>query len=110
MVSFVQSTFICILAIWTSYNDPERDEFTRDEAAMLKRTFGTSVMQGAVQAYAEGYFVWDLFMSARYLSIFGPGFLAHAFSAVMVFSFGFVRLLFSPLFCLLPGVVLGLTD
>ena len=29
VVSFVQSTFICILAIWTSYNDPERDEFRR---------------------------------------------------------------------------------
>ena len=59
---------------------------------MLKRTFEYSHIQGAVQAYAEGYFIWDLFMSAWHLEIFGLGFLAHAASAVMVFSLGFVRI------------------
>ncbi|RPA98440.1 DUF887-domain-containing protein [Choiromyces venosus 120613-1] len=89
VVSFAQSTFICILAIWAACNDPERDAWSKDEAAMLKRTFGYSEVQGAVQAYAEGYFIWDLFMSAWHLDIFGLGFLAHAASAVMVFSLGF---------------------
>jgi glycerol uptake facilitator-like aquaporin len=90
VVSFVQSTFICALAIWVAYNDPERDAWSRDEAAMLKRTFGHSPMLGAVQAYAEGYFIWDLFMSAWHFDIFGIGFLMHALSAVLVFSLGFV--------------------
>lgn len=92
VVSFIQSTFICVLAIWAAYNDPQRDAWSKDEAAMLKRTFEYSHIQGAVQAYAEGYFIWDLFMSAWHLEIFGLGFLAHAASAVMVFSLGFVRI------------------
>jgi len=92
VVSFIQSTFICVLAIWAARNDPQRDAWSTDEAAMLKRTFEYSHIQGAVQAYAEGYFIWDLFMSAWHLDIFGLGFLAHAASAVMVFSLGFVRI------------------
>jgi len=89
VVSFIQSTFICVLAIWAACNDPQRDAWSKDEAAMLKRTFEYSHIQGAVQAYAEGYYIWDLFMSAWHLDIFGLGFLAHAASAVMVFSLGF---------------------
>ncbi|KAG0137930.1 hypothetical protein HOY82DRAFT_575813 [Tuber indicum] len=89
VVSFIQSIFICALAIWAACNDPTRDAWSTDSVAMLKRTFGHSKTQGAVQAYAEGYFIWDLFISAWHLDIFGLGFLAHAASAVMVFSLGF---------------------
>ncbi|PWW74545.1 DUF887-domain-containing protein [Tuber magnatum] len=89
IVSFFQSSFICALAIWAACNDPERDAWSKDEDAMLKRTFGYSRIQGAVQAYAEGYFIWDLVISAWHLDIFGLGFLAHAASAVIVFSLGF---------------------
>ncbi|CUS15579.1 unnamed protein product [Tuber aestivum] len=89
VVSLVQSILICTLAIWAAYHDPERDAWSKDEASMMKRTFGYSPIQGAVQAYAEGYFVWDLLMSAWHLDIFGLGFLAHAASAVIVFSLGF---------------------
>jgi hypothetical protein len=40
---------------------------------------------------AAGYFVWDLITTAAYLDVFGLGLLAHAFSALTVYSFGFVR-------------------
>lgn len=57
---------------------------------MLGRVFGYTTASGAVQGYAAGYFLWDLVMSAWYLEIFGPGFLAHAASAVAVYNLGFV--------------------
>ncbi|KAI5845770.1 TLC domain-containing protein [Morchella snyderi] len=91
VVSFVQSTFISILALWVIFNDEERAAWREqgNTDAMLGRVFGETPMCGAVTGYAAGYFLWDLFMSGYYLSIFGPGFLAHAASAVAVYSLGF---------------------
>lgn len=94
VVSFIQSTFISILALWVIFNDEERAAWREqgNTDAMLGRVFGETPMCGAVTGYAAGYFLWDLFMSGYYLNIFGPGFLAHAASAVAVYSLGFVSL------------------
>ncbi|KAL7276797.1 hypothetical protein RUND412_000221 [Rhizina undulata] len=91
VVSFVQSTFICVLALWGIFTDAERKEWEYEEGyeGALKRVFGYTVAGGAVQGFAAGYFLWDLMMSAWYLKIFGLGFLAHALSALLVFSLGF---------------------
>lgn len=73
------------------YTDTQRAAWrSQDEEGMLGRVFGYTAASGAVQGYAAGYFLWDLVMSAWYLEIFGPGFLAHAASAVAVYNLGFV--------------------
>jgi len=46
---------------------------------------------------AGGYFVWDIVVSVKYFRIFGPGILAHAVTALLVFSFGFVSSTLCPL-------------
>lgn len=61
----------------------------KERAEEEHRVFGYTGIGGATQAFALGYFVWDLVMSAAYFDVFGIGFLAHAASAVVVFSFGF---------------------
>ena len=45
-----------------------------------------------IQGFAAGYFLWDLVVSWKYLDLFGWGLLAHAISALVVFSLGFVSL------------------
>lgn len=91
VVSFVQSSFICTFALWVMYTDTQRAAWrSQDEEGMIGRVFGYTAASGAVQGYAAGYFLWDLVMSAWYLEIFGPGFLAHAASAVAVYNLGFV--------------------
>lgn len=47
-----------------------------------------------IQGLATGYFIWDLVVTLQNLQAFGLGMLAHALSALVVFSFGFVSSLF----------------
>ena len=63
-----------------------------DRAAMSweQRVWGHTGALGLVQAFGCGYFVWDLWISARYVGMFGWGILAHAVAALTVFAFGFV--------------------
>ncbi|KAF8455283.1 TLC domain-containing protein [Kalaharituber pfeilii] len=82
VVSLVQSTFISGLALYVMWVDKARSEEEH-------RVFGYTPLGGQVQAFALGYFVWDLAMSAAYFDVFGIGFLMHALSAVFVFSLGF---------------------
>lgn len=42
-----------------------------------------------IQAFAAGYFLWDLQICLRYMSVFGVGLLMHAVAALVVFSLGF---------------------
>ena len=62
------------------------------------RIWGYDGMSGLLQSFGLGYFLWDLYMCSRYVGIFGWGMLAHAISAVSVFSLGFV----SPQFAASP--------
>ncbi|KAK5628181.1 hypothetical protein RRF57_003896 [Xylaria bambusicola] len=84
VVSFVQSTTINILALWVMFVDEERKQMDWQE-----RLWGYSGGPAMIQALAAGYFLWDLFVTAANVNIFGLGMLAHAVSAVLVYSFGF---------------------
>ena len=66
-----------------------------------QRVWGYSGAGGMIQAFAAGYFLWDLIICAKNRSVFGLGLLAHAVAALVVFSLGFVSLLL-PTFLLFP--------
>jgi len=85
IVSFVQSTLICVLALWVMWNDDERNEMN-----YMGKVHGYTGASGLIQAFAGGYFLWDLMITLQNMHIFGPGMLAHAVSALFVFSLGFV--------------------
>lgn len=87
VVSLVQSTLICIISLYSMAVDDERANMDQSQ-----RVWGYTGLGGMVQAFGAGYFVWDLMVSAQYLNIFGLGLLAHAISALCVFSLGFVRI------------------
>ncbi|KAF2465565.1 DUF887-domain-containing protein [Lindgomyces ingoldianus] len=84
IVSFVQSTLICSMALWVIFNDKERAEMTWQE-----KVWGYTGASGLIQAFATGYFVWDLMITLQNIHVFGLGMLAHAVSALFVFSLGF---------------------
>ncbi|KAF1912715.1 TLC domain-containing protein [Ampelomyces quisqualis] len=84
VVSFVQSVVICTLAIWVMWADTERSDMDTRE-----RVHGYTGASGLIQAFAGGYFLWDLVITAQNFKIFGIGMLFHAISALCVFSLGF---------------------
>ena len=86
VVSMVQSCLISTLALWVIFTDEERKDMTA-----LERVYGYTGACGMIQGLATGYFVWDLIICSRYFKVFGLGLWAHALSALVVFSFGFVR-------------------
>lgn len=85
IVSLVQSCLINFMALWTMYFDEERRQMDWQE-----RIYGYTGAAGLVQAMAVGYFLWDFIMTLTNLDVFGLGLLAHAVSALSVYSFGFV--------------------
>ena len=87
VVSLVQSLLINTLALYVMFRDEERYDM---KTSVTERVFGYTGISGLVQGLAAGYFLWDLIVSTRYLTIFGIGIWAHAVTALMVFSFGFV--------------------
>ncbi|EGO53391.1 hypothetical protein NEUTE1DRAFT_92636 [Neurospora tetrasperma FGSC 2508] len=84
VVSLVQSTLINVLALWVMYADKERAAMDWEQ-----RIWGYTGASGMIQALACGYFVWDLGITLLNFDIFGFGLLAHAVSALVVYSFGF---------------------
>ena len=90
VVSLVQSTTINIIALWVLLVDDELAQMDWQE-----RIWGYDGASAMVQALAAGYFLWDLIITASNIDIFGLGMLAHAVSALLVYSFGFVGLLFA---------------
>lgn len=85
MVSLCQSSLINVLALWVMFVDEERKNMTAQE-----RVHGYTGAAGMIQGLATGYFLWDLMITLQNLRVFGIGMLAHATSALLVFSFGFV--------------------
>jgi hypothetical protein len=57
-----------------------------------EKVWGYTGASGLVQGFTAGYFLWDLFVTLANVNIFGAGMLAHAVSALFVYSLGFVRL------------------
>ena len=84
VVALVQSLIVDALALWLICADPHRNDRT-----VWERVWGYSGAGGLTQALAAGYFVWDLWTCTRYVKLFGPGMLAHAVTALAVFSLGF---------------------
>lgn len=85
VVSMVQSTLINGIAIWIMVVDDERKNMDFEE-----RIWGYTGAAGLVQALATGYFLWDLVVTSLNYDVFGPGTLAHAAAALLVYSLGFV--------------------
>ncbi|KAI1765991.1 DUF887-domain-containing protein [Hypoxylon sp. FL1150] len=84
VVSLVQSTTINALALWVMFVDEERKNMDWQE-----RIWGYTGGAAMIQAFAAGYFLYDLIVTATHINIFGLGMLAHAVSALLVYSFGF---------------------
>lgn len=93
VVSLFQSTLINTLALWVMWNDEERKNMDWQQ-----RIWGYTGAAGMIQGLAAGYFLWDLVVTLQNVRVFGPGMLAHAVCALIVFSFGFVRTLESPIY------------
>jgi len=84
IVSTVQAVLVSFCALWVIVNDRERANMD-----FRGRIWGYTGSMGMVQAFAAGYFLWDLGVSLKYVRMFGPGGLAHAMSALLVTSLGF---------------------
>ena len=85
IVSLFQSVLICSVALWILLEDEDRRVMDAKG-----RILGYSGATGMAQAFAAGYFLWDIFVSVQYFKILGPGSLAHAISAFVITSLGFV--------------------
>jgi hypothetical protein len=85
IVSFVQSTLICSMALWVMWTDSELNQMDATE-----RVHGYTGASGLIQAFAGGYFLWDLVITVQNVKAFGIGMLFHAICALCVFSLGFV--------------------
>ncbi|KAK8056738.1 hypothetical protein PG993_001965 [Apiospora rasikravindrae] len=84
VVSFFQSSMINVLALWVMFSDDERWDMDTQE-----RVYGYTGAAAMIQALAAGYFLWDLLITLSNVPVFGVGMLAHAISALLVYSFGF---------------------
>lgn len=84
VVSMVQSLLINGLAIWVMIVDNERAAMTWEE-----RVWGYTGATSMIQGLAAGYFAWDLVVTSFNMDVFGPGTLAHAIAALLVYSLGF---------------------
>ena len=85
VTSLFQSVFICATALWIMWNDEERKNMNARE-----RIWGYTGAMGMTQAFAAGYFAWDVMVSVVHYDVLGPGSLAHAISALVVTNLGFV--------------------
>jgi hypothetical protein len=94
VVSFVQSVLVCAIAAYVAVYDDERRNMNWEE-----RVWGYTGGTGLVEAMGLGYFLYDLWITAQNVSMFGIGMLFHAISALTVFSFGFVCALTAALIC-----------
>ena len=86
VVSTLQAVFICVMALWVVLADEERKHMDLEE-----RIWGYTGALGMTQAFAAGYFIWDVKISAINVGILGWGSLAHAVSALLITGLGFVR-------------------
>jgi hypothetical protein len=97
-VSMVQSIVISILAVRYLTNDN-----TGTSMSPEARVLGYSGAAGSVQAFATGYFLWDLIICVKNFDNIGLPVLIHAISCLIVYSLGFVSLArsnFAHFYCL----------
>lgn len=84
VVSMFQSTLINGMAIWVMFTDKELGQMNAQE-----RVWGYTGATAFIQAFAAGYFLWDLVVTSLNLDVFGLGTLAHAIAALLVYCLGF---------------------
>jgi hypothetical protein len=86
VVSFIQATFVSFMALQVILGEDEaRSSMTRDD-----RLWGYSPASGKVQAFAAGYFLWDVLLCVRHLDVQGISALTHAVCALIITVTGFV--------------------
>ena len=85
VVSTIQSIFICGIAFYVISSDRERYRMDWEE-----RIWGYTGAGGMVQAFAAGYFMWDVLISSMYIRILGVGSLLHGVCALLITCLGFV--------------------
>lgn len=85
VTSQVQSVFVCAIALYVIFADEERRQMDWEG-----RIWGYTGASGMVQAFAAGYFLWDVLVSATNLDTQGPGSLLHAICALFITCIGFV--------------------
>jgi len=66
-------------------DDEARSNMSRDD-----RLWGYSPASGRVQAFAAGYFLWDVLLCVRHLDVQGVSALLHAVAALIITVTGFV--------------------
>lgn len=79
MVQCVVSATILFLGFGNSF-------FLNHFEDPVNSLFGYNPYLGFVSAVTIGYFIWDLFVCTRYVSLFGLSFLFHGFAALYVFG------------------------
>jgi hypothetical protein len=89
VVGTLQALLITAMSFYVIFHDDERRAW-RDPDNWEKRIWGYSGLTGLLQSFALGFFLWDLYMCVRYVGIFGPQMIVHAFASATMFTFGFV--------------------
>ncbi|OQO06479.1 hypothetical protein B0A48_08262 [Cryoendolithus antarcticus] len=84
VTGLVQAVFICTAALRVIASDP-----TRVGSTWETRLWGYSPAAGKVQAWAAGYFLWDILISTRWVDMYGPTAVMHAVAAFVVTMIGF---------------------
>lgn len=86
--SQVQAFLINTLALWIILADPLRQNQSAPDA-WRERLWGYSAAGGLAQAFAAGYFLWDVVTSSMHMDVMGASSLAHAVAALGVTVLGF---------------------
>lgn len=89
VVSMYQALFINAAALWCIFADPARAEHN-EAGNWAERLWGYNGAAGMCQAFAAGYFVWDVVTSALHVDVMGASSLVHAVAALGVTCIGFV--------------------
>eukprot|EP00158_Paraphelidium_tribonemae_P001336 Partr_v1_DN24271_c1_g1_i2_m36587 putative Family with sequence similarity 57, member len=77
LTSLVHATLICSLSFHIVFNDT---------ALKSDRIFGKSPMSELALSIACGYFIWDTLISLWHIMEYGPSFLFHGISCLLVYS------------------------
>jgi hypothetical protein len=89
IVSMYQALFINTAALWVIFADPARS-VQNAPWNWMERLWGYNGAAGMCQAFAAGYFLWDVVVSLSHLDVMGASSLVHAVSALGITSIGFV--------------------
>lgn len=91
VVSMFQALFINTATLWVIFADPARS--VRNEGwNWTERLWGYNGAAGMCQAFAAGYFLWDVVVSSVHIDVMGASSLVHAVAALGITGIGFVSI------------------